>query len=106
MFFLLLHKYSCYKNTLYKLLLLDDTQKMSEKYDNICELKTEKNENGFIRNDSLSYIVERDRNYKSDVNSFVFNRHLTQNLTELYDKKLKHRLVNNNIRFNCLKKVF
>lgn len=98
--------WNCYKNTLYKLLLLDDTQKMSEKYDNICELKTEKNENGFIRNDSLSYIVERDRNYKSDVNSFVFNRHLTENLTELYDKKLKHRLVNNYIRFNCLKKVF
>ena len=98
--------WNCFKTTLYKLQLNDKNIKMSEKYDNIKDLITGKNENGFIRNDSLSSFVERDRTYVSDVNRFVLNRHLTASLTDLYYKKLKNREENNFVRFHFLKKVF
>ena len=98
--------WNCFKTTLYKLQMFDKSIKMSEKYDNIRDLKTEKNANGFISNDSLSYFVERERNYCCDVNKFTLNRCLTSNLTNLYYKKLKTKSENNFIRFNFLKKVF
>ena len=80
--------------------------KMSEKYDNISELKTGKNENGFIENDSLAKFVERDNYYCYDVNKFVLNRHLTTNLTQLYYDKLQVKRINNHVRFNGIKKPF
>ena len=98
--------WNCFKTTLYKLQMFDKSIKMSEKYDNISDLKTKKNENGFISNDSLAYFVERERNYCCDVNKFALNRCLTANLTNLYYKKLETKSENNFIRFHFLKKVF
>lgn len=98
--------WNCFKTTLYKLQMANKDIKMSEKYDNISELKTEKNANGFIENDSLSKFVERDNFYCCDVNKFVLNRHLTSNLTQLYYDKLQVKRINNHVRFNGLKKPF
>ena len=98
--------WNCYKNTLYKMQLLDNSIRMSEKYDNICDLITEKNENGFIKNDSLSRFVERQKCYCADVNKFVLNRHLTTNLSNLYFRKLKHKRENSFVRTNFLKQEF
>ena len=98
--------WNCFKNTIYKMQLQDTSIKMCEKYDNIRDLMCVKNENGFIRNDTLAPFVERERNYYDDVNKFALNRCLTANLTNLYYNKLKTKSENNYVRFHFLKKVF
>lgn len=82
--------WNCYKNTVYRMLFDDVDEPILEKYDNIDTVVK-----GTLRNDTLQQLINSHPDCETDFNCFRKQKQITEHLSSLYRKKMKHKKTNN-----------